>query len=61
MNVALTTNEISALAEQLVAHILPRVNAAIQQASKVSRPSLAVLTVKDVAEQLQFSEKTEVV
>lgn len=58
MNFGLSPNELTILADQLVAQILPRVNAAIQQASKGSQHSLTQLTVEDVAAQLKLSEKT---
>lgn len=58
MNIPLTPNELKTIAEHLCVLMVPRFDALVQQTSKASHPSLVVLTVKDVAEQLQFSEKT---
>lgn len=57
MNVALTQNEINAIAEQIATSVLARLDAAARQASKTTSPT-GLLTVKDVADQLQLSEKT---
>ena len=58
MNISLSPNEINTIAEQIIARILPQVDAAMQRASKSSRPSLVQLTIEDVAGQLQLSTKT---
>ena len=58
MNITLTPAEVTTIADQISTCVLTRINAALQQASKTQRPSLIQLTVKEVAEQLKFSEKT---
>ncbi|MFC6222701.1 helix-turn-helix domain-containing protein [Hymenobacter artigasi] len=57
MNINLSPAEVNAIADQISASVLARVTAAMQQAAKTS-PALGQLTVKEVADQLQVSEKT---
>lgn len=58
MPFSLSPNEINTIAAEIFNSLLPRLNAMVQQASKVAHVSLVQLTVKDVAKQLQLSEKT---
>ena len=55
---AFSPNEINDLADKLSGPLLARINAALHQSTQASRQSLKQLTVADVAQLAQFSEKT---